>query len=143
MTTINSYISFNGRCEEAFTFYKSIFGGEFSYLGRFKDMPSEQELSETDKERIMHVSLPISDETVLMGDDSLECTGKTVTAGNNVHLSVNASSEDEAHRIFRSLAEGGTITMPIEKTFWGALFGMLIDQFGIQWMVNYDYKKED
>ena len=142
MNTINAYLSFNGQCEEAFTFYKSIFGGEFSYLGRFKDMPSDQELSDSDKEKIMHVSLPISKETTLMGDDALDCMGKTISSGNNIHLSVNAASEEEAFRIFKCLSEGGSITMPIEKTFWGALFGMLIDRFGIQWMVNFDYNTE-
>lgn len=140
-TTVNPYITFNGNCEEAFEYYKSIFGGEFEYLGRFKDMPSEDPIPEERGEKIMHVSLPISDETVLMGSDSSPEYGQTCEIGNNITLSLNASTEDEAHRLYNELSKGGKINMPIQKTFWGALYGMFTDKFGISWMVNYNYEE--
>jgi len=142
MAAVNPYLTFNGNCEQAFEFYKSVFGGEFPFVGRFGDMPSEQPMSEADKNKIMHMSLPISQETVLMGSDTSEAFGKLTTAGDNVSLSINTSSEEEATRIFNGLSEGGKITMPLDKTFWGAFFGMFTDKFGIHWMVNYDYNQD-
>ena len=145
MATINAYLTFNGNCEEAFLFYQSVFGGEFPYLGRFKDMPKSEEENcppPADGEKIMHVSLPISKETMLMGSDSSEAFGQVTTMGNNISLSINTDSEEEATRLFNGLSAGGKITMPLAKTFWGAFFGMFTDKFGIHWMVNYDYKQE-
>jgi len=138
MTTINPYLTFNGSCEEAFNFYKSIFGGDFPYVGRFKDMPPspEFEITEADMERIMHISLPISKETILMGSDSSVAFGKATVMGNNSSISINADTVEEVTRLFNELSKGGTIKMPLEKTFWGAYFGMLTDKFGIHWMVN-------
>lgn len=141
MAQVNPYLTFNGECEAAFNHYKSVFGGEFPYIGRFKDMPSEQEIPEAEGNLIMHVSLPISSETILMGSDTSETFGQTVQRGTNVAISINTESEEEATRFFNGLSEGGQITMPLEKTFWGALFGMFTDRFGINWMVNYDYEK--
>lgn len=138
MTTINAYLNFNGNCEEAFNFYKSVFGGEFSYIGRFKDMPSETPVPDSVKEKIMHVELPISKETVLMGSDTDEVYSPKVTFGNNISLYVNAATKDEAMRLFTSLSEGGLVTMPIGKTFWAALFGSFTDKFDINWMVSFD-----
>lgn len=142
MAQINPYLTFNGNCEQAFDFYKSVFGGEFAYIGRFKDLPSGPPMPEEVGNMIMHVSLPISKETNLFGSDANEAFGQTAQAGTNVSISINAENEDEAKRIFDGLSNGGKITMPLEKTFWGALFGMFTDQFGIQWMVNYDYEKK-
>ena len=145
MATVNPYLTFNGTCEEAFNFYKSVFGGEFRQISRFKDMPpmpGAAELPDSLKERIMHVSLPLSNETILMGSDSNSNMG-TVTVGQNISLSVNAESKAEADKIFTSLTSGGKITMPITDTFWGAYFGMLIDKYEIIWMVNYDYPKNN
>lgn len=142
MATISPYLTFNGTCEAAFNFYKSVFGGEFPYVGRFKDMPGDAQVSEDDKEKIMHISLPISKETVLMGSDSSEAFGQATRVGNNFSISINAESEEEARRIFDGLSAGGKVTMPLDKTFWGALFGMFTDKFDIQWMVNYDYEKK-
>ncbi len=102
-------------------------------------MSPDQELSEEVGNKIMHVSLPISDETVLMGSDTNETFGPQANFGNNISLSINTFSEDEANDIFEKLSKGGEITMPLAKTFWGAYFGMFIDKFGINWMVNYDY----
>jgi PhnB protein len=144
MATVNPYLTFNGNCGEAFNFYKSVFGGEFRYIGKFKDMPAMpgQTLSAGDGERIMHVSLPISNETILMGSDSNPAMVQ-VNIGQHLSLSVGTDSKGEADKIFNGLAVGGKITMPIQDTFWGAYFGMLQDKFGFIWMVNYDYPKKD
>ncbi|MGX7666833.1 VOC family protein [Flavobacterium pedocola] len=143
MAVVNPYLTFNGTCEEAFNFYKSVFGGDFPYAGKFKDMPPSDEfsISESDKEKIMHISLPIGN-TVLMGSDATEACGGLSTFGDNFAVSINAESEDEATRIFNGLSAGGKITMPLNKTFWGAYFGMFTDKFGINWMVNYDYEQK-
>jgi PhnB protein len=144
MATINAYLTFNGTCEEAFLFYQSVFGGEFPYLGRYKDMPKTDEgyYPPEDSEKIMHISLPISKETILMGSDSSQAFGQATIIGNNISLSINTDSEEEATRLFNELSTGGNITMPLNKTFWGAFFGMFTDKFGIHWMVNYDYQTE-
>lgn len=138
MTTINPYLTFNGTCEEAFNLYKFVFGGEFPYVGKFKDMPDNPEypIPESEKEKIMHISLPISKETTLMGSDSSEAFGQATVQGNNFSMSINTQTVDEATRIFNELSVGGEILMPLNETFWGALFGTLVDKYGIQWMVN-------
>lgn len=140
MTTVNVYLTFNGTTEEAFLFYQSVFGGEFTYMGRFKDMPADENCpppTEAEGNRIMHVSLPISKETILMGSDSTSFSGD-VTFGNNFSVSINTDSKEKADQLFNGLSAGGTIIMPMEKTFWGAYFGMFTDKFGINWMVNFD-----
>jgi PhnB protein len=141
---INPYLTFNGNCEEAFNFYKSVFGGEFPYIGRFKDMPpmeGQPAMSEAAGNMIMHVSLPIGQGTVLMGSDSSNEWGHATTIGNNFNLSVNAKSREEADRIYVGLSEGGKATMPMNQTFWGSYFGMLTDRFDIQWMVSHEESK--
>tara|TARA_R110000868_G_C10897676_1_gene764081 strand:- start:122 stop:556 length:435 start_codon:yes stop_codon:yes gene_type:complete len=140
MATINPYLIFNGNCEEAFLFYQSVFGGEFPYLGKFKDMPASDTtpaLSEEDANKIMHVTLPIGKGTVLMGSDSNSASGDVVFGG-NVSLSINAETKEEADKMFEGLSSGGNPFMPMNKTFWGAYFGMFVDKFGIHWMVNFD-----
>ena len=139
MTSINPYLVFNGNCEAAFLFYQSVFGTEFTMMGKFKDMPLDKnspKLSEEDANRVMHVSLPIG-ETVLMGSDSNTASGDVVFGG-NVSISINTESVAEADRLFNGLSAGGNPFMPMSKTFWGAYFGMFIDKFGINWMVNFD-----
>lgn len=139
MTSVNPYLIFNGNCEEAFLFYKSVFGGEFPYIGKFKDMPKEdgcENISENDANRIMHVSLPIGD-TILMGSDSNEQSGD-VKIGGNFSISINVESTEEADRIFNGLSAGGNPYMPMTRTFWAAYFGMFTDKFGVNWMVNFD-----
>ena len=140
MTTVNVYLNFDGQCEEAFEFYKSVFGGEFSYIGRFNEMPQDEnnKLSEADGNKIMHVSLPISAETNLFGSDTVGAWSPKLVQGNNYSISINASSKEEADRLFNGLSAGGQVTMPLENTFWGAYFGMFVDKFGINWMVNFD-----
>lgn len=140
MPTINPYLIFNGNCEEAFEFYKSVFGGEFTYIGRFKDMPGGKPVSDSEKDLIMHVSLPLDKESVLMGSDTTESAGKMKT-GNNISLSLNAESKEEADKIFNALSSQGKITMPMGDTFWGAYFGMCTDKFDINWMINFDKKQ--
>lgn len=141
MATINTYLNFMGNTEEAFNFYKSVFGGEFLALQRFKDTPEAGNLPPEDQDKIMHVALPIGAGNVLMATDTLESMGHTLTVGNNVSISISTDSEAEADQLFNGLAEGGQVTMPLEKAFWNAYFGMVTDKFGIQWMVNYDYNQ--
>ncbi|MDR2221626.1 MAG: VOC family protein [Flavobacteriaceae bacterium] len=138
MATTNTYLTFNGNCEEAFNFYKSVFGGDFTYIGRFGEIPSSPEFTvpEEEKNNIMHVSLPIG-KSILMGSDT-SCGNPTpVVQGNNFSISVATDTKEEADDLFAKLAVGGTITMPIADMFWGDYFGMILDKFGIQWMVNF------
>lgn len=142
MAIVNIYLNFNGDCEQAFDFYKSVFGGEFSYVGRFKDMPPSEDAGKQVPEemanRIMHISLPISKETSLMGSDTGGEWAASFKQGNNFSISINADSKDDADRIFNALAAGGQVTMPLANTFWGDYFGMLTDKFGINWMMSYN-----
>jgi len=141
MATVNPYLTFQGNCEEAFTFYKSVFGGEYLYIGKFKDMPTAENcapISAEEGEKIMHVSLPISKETILMGSDSSEAFGHSTVIGNNFSISINTDSAEEADKLFNGLSAGGTVSMPMDNTFWGAYFGMFTDKFGINWMINFD-----
>lgn len=107
MASINPYLTFNGNCEEAFNFYKSVFGGNFSYVGRYIEMSPETKVSDSEKEKIMHISLPISKETSIMGADSSESFGKVTKAGDNFSIPFNAETEEEAKRIFNGLSAGG------------------------------------
>lgn len=137
---ITPYLNFNGRTEEAFNYYKSVFGGEFTSVQRFSDTPHKDQMAPADQQKIMHISLQVDKDTTLMASDHLEAMGMgPLVEGNNFSLSVHPASEAEAKRIFDSLAEGGQVLMPIDKVFWGAYFGMLIDQFGIKWIINYQY----
>ncbi len=139
MKSINPYLNFSGNTEEAFNFYKSVFGGDFSMLQRFKDTPEAGKISDEEKEKLMHVSLPIGKGNILMGTDALESQGWKLTFGNNFSLAAETESKEEADKIFKGLSEGGQVTMPLADTFWGAYFGMTKDKFGIQWMVSYTY----
>jgi PhnB protein len=137
MATVNTYLNFNGNTEEAFNFYKSVFGGEFAVVQRYKDAPGCEGMPIGDQEKLMHIALPIGG-NVLMGTDITDPMPAS-TFGTGISLSVDAESEEEAKRLFDSLSAGGTVTMALDKMFWGALFGMVTDKFGIQWMVNHDY----
>jgi PhnB protein len=140
MATVNVYLTFNGNCEEAFNHYKSVFGGEFPYVGRFKDMPPDpsRPLPPEIAEKIMHISLPLGGGTVIMGSDTGGEWAANYTPGNNFSLSINAESKEEADNLFAGLSEGGRITMPMNQTFWGDYFGMCADKFGINWMVSFN-----
>src|SRR3954466_6231162 len=114
MATVNVYLNFNGNCEDAFNFYKSVFGREFQYIGRFKDMPPQEgmQMSKEMEDRIMHVSLPISKETVIMGSDTGGEWASSFQQGNNFSISINTSSKEEADNLFNNLSNGGRVTMP-------------------------------
>jgi PhnB protein len=142
MVTMNPYLNFNGNTEEAFSFYKSVFGGEFTMLQRFKDTPDAGKMSDNDREKIMHVALPIGKGNVLMATDILESMGQKLIEGNNFSISLQAESKEEAERLYNALSRGGKIEMALGDAFWGAYFGMFTDRFGIQWMVNYEYPRE-
>lgn len=139
MATTNIYLNFNGNCEEAFSFYKSVFGTEFSYIGRFGEIPEDElnKVNDADKNKIMHVGLPIGTST-LMGSDIGSEWASSFVQGNNFSVSITADSKNEADQLFNALAEGGLITMPLENTFWGDYFGMLTNKFGINWMISYN-----
>jgi len=139
MATINAYINFEGNCEEAFNYYKGVFGVEFSMLNRFSEMPPQEgmELSEADMNKIMHVSMPISKETMLMGSDVGGEWAQGLQFGNNITLSITAESKEEADDFFNKLSEGGKVTMPMDMTFWGSYFGMCSDKFNINWMISF------
>jgi PhnB protein len=134
MATVNIYLTFNGNCEEAFKFYQSVFGGEIPYMGRFKDMPpgEDSKLNPGEENRIMHVSLPISKETMLMGSDTGGEWATGYSQGNNF-----------SEKLFKGLSAGGKVTMPLSKTFWADTFGMLTDKFGISWMMSFGEPKSN
>jgi len=143
MATVNAYLTFNGNCEEAFDFYKSNFGGEFSFIGRFKDMPPAEgsaPMPAEAGEKIMHVCLPISNETMLMGSDTGGEWASHFKQGNNMSISIHATSKEEADKLFAGLSGGGQVTMPMNQTFWGDYFGMFTDKFGIGWMISFNEK---
>jgi PhnB protein len=145
MATVQPYLNFNGNCEEAFNFYKSVFGGEFTYVGRFSDMPPMEgvkPLPESESNRIMHISLPIGKDSYLLGSDTGGEWASDLREGNNIQLSVNAESDEDADRLYEALSAGGRQTMPMANTFWGSYFGMLIDKFGVYWMISREEKKE-
>ena len=140
MSSINPYLLFNGNCEEAFRYYQQVFGVQDVEYMRFKDEPGKPP-ADGEADLIMHVTIPLGKGTVLMGSDRPASTGQG-TMGDNCMLSISTNSEEEATRVFNALAEGGRVTMPLDKTFWGAYFGMLVDRFGINWMVGYDYNQQ-
>jgi PhnB protein len=142
MATINPYLNYPGTAEEAFDFYKSVFGGEFSVLQRYQDTPEAGTMAPENAGKIMHISLPIGNGNTLMATDDIGSMGRPFTPGNNFYLSLAANSEAEAEKLFNGLSAGGKVTMPLQKTFWAAYFGMFNDKFGVQWMVNYDYNEQ-
>ncbi|UKT64676.1 VOC family protein [Pedobacter mucosus] len=140
MALINPYINFNGNAEEAFNFYKSVFGGEFASVIRFKDMSSpEFPIAESEAEKIMHISLPIG-ENNLMANDVPEIMGKVNENENRSKISISAKTREEADKLFSGLSAEGSVEMPIGDSPWGTYFGMFRDKFGIEWMVEYDQK---
>ncbi|WP_258101143.1 VOC family protein [Marinoscillum pacificum] len=137
MTRINPYIHFNGNAEEAFTFYKASFGGEFAAINRYGDFASpDHPKAEEDKKRIMHIALPIGDHNLLMGSDTLSVMGRVNEKDNRNSIAINVDSRDEADRLFKGLSEGGKIEMPLADSPWGSYFGMFTDKFGVQWMLD-------
>ena len=140
MALINPHINFNGNAEEAFNFYKSIFGGDFAMIMRFKDMPMpEGQVSDHEANKIMHIALPVG-QNILMGNDVPEFMGRVNENENRSKISISAESREEADRLFSGLSAGGSIEVPIADSPWGSYFGMFRDKFGIEWMVDFDPK---
>lgn len=143
MALINPHINFNGNAEEAFNFYKSIFGGEFSTIMRFKDISSpENPIAEKEANKIMHIALPIGKNT-LMGNDVPESMGHVNENENRSKIAINTQSKEEAYTLYNGLSEGGTVEYPLNKSPWGSFFAMFRDKYGIEWMVNFEPKSNE
>ena len=134
--SLSTYLTFDGNCREAFEFYRSVFGGEFTSLQTFADAPPDMPVSEAEKDRVMHVSLPIGS-SVLMGSDSASGFGPPVVVGNNFSIALEGKSKAHCDEVFAALSAGGSVLMPLQETFWGAYYGLWTDKFGINWMANY------
>lgn len=140
MASINPHINFNGNAEEAFNFYKSVFGGEFAMVMRFKDLASaEFPVAEHEANKIMHIALPIG-KSVLMANDVPEILGRTNENEHRSKIVISAESKEEADKLFNELSAGGQVEMPIADSPWGSYFGMFRDKYGIEWMVDFDPK---
>ena len=145
MSRVSTYLNFPRNTEEAFNFYKSVFGGEFSGGGiaRFRDIPPSDDMppiAEQDKNLVMHIELPILGGHVLMGTDAPESMGFKVKPGNNMHINLEPATKTETRRLFEALSDGGKITMELQDMFWGAYFGSCTDKYGIHWMFNCNQK---
>jgi len=141
MAKFNPYLNFNGNTEEAFNFYKSVFGGEFAMVMRFRDSPGNENMPAEVLDKIMHIALPIGNGNMLMATDSLESLGQKLVVGNNHYFMLGVDSKEEADTLFAKLSVNGKIEMPLQDTFWGDYYGAFTDQFGIQWMIDYEYPK--
>src|ERR671913_198265 len=140
MALINPHINFNGNAEEAFLFYKSVFGGEFAKIMRFKDLASpEFQVSEKEANKIMHIALPIG-KNILMANDVPEIMGKTNEMENRSKIVISAESKEEADKLFNGLSTGGEVEGPIGDSPWGSYFGCFRDKYGIEWIVEFDTK---
>ncbi|HTI08101.1 MAG TPA: VOC family protein [Puia sp.] len=137
------YLHFNGNSLEAFSFYKSVFGGEFITAARFKDVPGGEKMNKDNQEKMMHISIKISPHTTLMATDMMDNEQNELKPGNNFHICLQTENEKEANKLFSLLSKDGRIEMPMNKTFWGAYFGMCQDKFGILWMINYTFPQTD
>ena len=141
MRAINPWINFNGNAEEAFNFYKSVFGGEFGKIVRFKDLASaEFPVAENEANKIMHIALPIGKNNVLIANDVPEFMGRVNENENRSKISISAESREEADKLFSGLSAGGNIEVPIDDSPWGSYFAMFRDKFGIEWMIDFDPK---
>ena len=140
MARVSTYLNFPRNTEEAFTFYESVFGGDFDGdINRMGEVPPQEgppPLAEEDKNLVMHIALPILGGHYLMGTDAPESMGFKLNAGNNVHINLEPDTIAESEKLFQALSEGGQVSMPLQKMFWGDYFGSCTDKFGIQWMVN-------
>ena len=140
---VNPYLNFPGNAEEAFEFYRSVFGGELSSAVRFADMPMEGvEIPPGDQGKMMHIALPLGEDSILMATDVLESLGQQLVPGNNSYVSLHPESREEADRIYQGLSQGADVEMPIGEQVWGDYFGSLKDKFGVRWMINYSPPRE-
>jgi len=136
MKSADTYLNFNGNCAEAFEFYRTVFGGDFTSQMKYSDMPSEAPKGAEQSKRLMHIALPISKTSRLMGCDIPENFGEM--SGNNFHIYLDTENKTEADKLFTALSAGGKVSMPMATTFWGSYFGMVTDKFGIQWMIGFE-----
>lgn len=144
MPKLNSYLNFDGNAEEALNFYKSVFGGEFhGGIMRMGGAPGSENLTDAEKNRVMHVALPITGGDVLMASDIMSSAGQKLVMGNNNYICISPESREEADRLFEGLSEGGEVEMPMEDQFWGDYFGSFKDKYGVCWMINYGIHKEE
>lgn len=142
MALINPHINFNGNAEEAFGFYKSVFGGEFARVVRFKDLASSEfPVAAKEENKIMHIVLSIGKSSMLMGNDVPESMGRTNENENRSKIVINAESKEEADRLYNGLSSGGQIEYPMGDSPWGSYFGCFRDKYGIEWIVNFDSKR--
>ena len=145
MAKVSTYLNFNGNTEEAFNYYKSVFGTELQgEISRFGDIPPQEgmpPMSDQLKNKVMHVALPTIGGHLLMGTDAVEEMGFQLKQGNNVYIALHPDSRAEADKLFNALAEGGKVEMPLAEQFWGDYYGSLTDRYGIGWMINTDAKK--
>lgn len=138
MQFVTPYLNFNGNAEEAFEFYRSVFGGEFQGIVRFRDFgEGEMDVPEEDKEKIAHISLPLVGSVNLMASDVVGPQAASFNVGNNVYIYLEAETADEADRLFSSLSEGGVAEMPLQPTGWAEKYGSCVDRFGVQWMISF------
>jgi PhnB protein len=140
MPSLNPYLNFNSNCEEAFNFYRSVFGGDFAMMMRFGEAPAGAGGDASEANKVMHVSLPVGT-SMLMGSDCPDSYGMKITAGNNYNISINADSRAHADQLFNGLSNGGEALFPMQDQFWGDYFGMLKDKFGVQWMISYSERQ--
>ncbi len=140
MIQINPYLIYNGNAKEAFKLYNSVLGGKME-IKYFKEMPESDKMPEEEQNKVMHASLDLGNNIILMGSDfsNMENPNKKYNQGNNFHLTINPNTEEEADKFFNGLSKEGKIEMQMQKTFWNAYFGSFIDKFGIQWMINFEY----
>lgn len=137
MKSVNPYLNFSGNTEEAFHFYKSVFGGEVSDLVRFRDMPNTMCVPEEELDLIAHIALPLGDYTLLMANDIPSSMPMELSEGNNFYIQFETDSAEEARGFFEALSEGGSVEMKLQNTDWAELFGSCVDRFGVQWMVMF------
>lgn len=140
MKSVHPYLRFNGNCEEAFTFYSSVFNSEVTQIMRYNDLPGQYQMHGTEGNKVMHISIMLANDTMLMGCDSPDSTPGII--GDNFHILLSADSVEEADRLFQGLSGGGKVVMPMENAFWGSYFGMLTDKFNNHWMISFDNLNE-
>lgn len=137
ISVANPYLNFNGNAREAFDHYRSVFGGEFATVMRFRDFPGNMGVGEADLDRLAHIALPIGKGQMLMASDVTGQYGANFKVGTNTYIHLEADSADAAKRLFDGLAAGGRTEMPLEKVEWAERYGICVDKFGVQWMVSY------
>ncbi len=141
MISTNPYLNFQGNTETAFRFYREVFGGDFISLVRFRDLGDDMGVDATEQDKIAHIALPLGPHNLLMATDVVGSWGRNHTQGNNFYINLEVESIAEGERLFAGLSQGGTAEMPLQETEWAERYGCVVDQFGVQWMVNFTGSK--